>query len=355
MASTNPLAPHTCDTFREPRSPSAPRPASSKTFPGETPLARYPHICYTEIHYCHRINEDHWRLHIETTPPPARPRVEGLLQLSFTYDQRLQQTRLLQNKQQPPLKVIRTFPLPLGGALLHLHNVSGGVLGGDQLRLDAEIGPRAVVQLTSTSATRIYRSRPEAIPARQDTTISIGESGLLEYLPDALIPFAGARYRQQTRIELAEDAGLFWWEIIAPGRAARNEIFAYETLVLNTELRAQGKPLLIERMNLEPAQRPQTSQVRMGPYTHMGSFYICRVGLSPVRWNELERTLQQLALQLSEPGTTLWGVSTLVAHGLVVRALSMQGRAIQTGLYAFWTQAKQALYGQQAIPPRKVY
>ncbi len=283
------------------------------------------------------------------------PRVEGNLKLVFSYDQDVQQTRLTQSKQQPPLRVIRPFLLPGGGTLLHLHNVSGGVLGGDRLQLAVEAGPGSSVQLTTTSATRVYRSRPEAIPARQETTVYVGEGALLEYLPDALIPFAGARYQQETHIELARDAGLFWWEVIAPGRTARGEIFAYELLSLNIEVTALGRPVLIERMRLEPAQRPHASLARMGPYTYMASFFLCRVGLPPSRWNELERSLNEIAQRLSRPGEILWGVSTLVAHGLVVRMLSTQGREIQAGLYAFWNAAKTELYRQKAIPPRKIY
>src|SRR5205823_10690851 len=118
-------------------------------------------------------------------------RVWGQLHLGFVYDHAMRQTRLAICEQQPPLKVIRAFPLDEGGALVHLHNLSGGVLGGDQLALSVEVGPGAYVQLTSTSATRVYRSRPEMLPAFQENTVLVQKGALLEYLPDPLIPFAG--------------------------------------------------------------------------------------------------------------------------------------------------------------------
>jgi urease accessory protein len=85
----------------------------------------------------------------------------GKLRLHFTRDSEHQRTQLIVREQCPPLQVIRAFPLSSGGALVHIHNISGGVLGGDQLALDVEVGPGAHAQLTSTSATRLYRSRPE--------------------------------------------------------------------------------------------------------------------------------------------------------------------------------------------------
>ena len=55
-----------------------------------------------------------------------------------------------------------------------------------------------------------------------------------------------------------------------------------------------------------------------------------------------------------QPDKILWGVSTLAAHGLSIRALSVNSRAIQHGLLHFWQVAKQAIYGLDATPPRKV-
>src|SRR5437016_4958960 len=83
----------------------------------------------------------------------------GKLRLHFTHDQERHSTQLTVREQHPPLQVIRAFPLSSGGVLVHVHNVSGGVLGGDQLVLDVEVGPGWQAQLTSTSATRLYRSR----------------------------------------------------------------------------------------------------------------------------------------------------------------------------------------------------
>jgi urease accessory protein len=284
-----------------------------------------------------------------------RSSVEGLLRLSFSYDCRSKQTRLATCEQRPPLRVIRAFPLEDGAALIHLHNLSGGILGGDRLALEIEVGEQAGVQLTSTSATRLYRCRPEVDAATQQTIAYVKEGGLLEYIPDPLIPFAGSRYRQQTRISLEKDAGLFWWETIAPGRTARGEMFVYDLLQIGMEIDAQGRPLALERFQLEPMRQALASTARMGIYRYMTSFYICRVGLESARWIALEKGLQEIACTLSVPGQTLWGVSTLAAHGLVVRALSLHGHNLARGLQTFWCEAKRFLYGREAIAPRKVY
>lgn len=258
-------------------------------------------------------------------------------------------------EQKPPLKVIRAFPLPEGGALVHLHNISGGVLGGDSLALNVEVAPGAYAQLTSTSATRLYRCSPQASTSQQTNEVRIQEHGLLEYLPDPLIPFAGARYRQQTRIALAAGASLFWWETVAPGRTARGELFDYDLVDISLAISAQERPLALEHIKLEPQKRPLSALARLGIYRYFSSFYICKVGIDSARWRELESQLSDLAQQLSVAGEVYWGVSTLVAHGLVVRAMSCRGTELPVGLLTFWRAARLALYGREALPPRKVY
>jgi urease subunit gamma len=143
---------------------------------------------------------------------------------------------------------------------------------------------------------------------------------------------------------------LFWWETVTPGREAKGEIFEYNLFQSHLDLSAGGKLLALERIRLEPKLRPLTSPARLGPYRYFSTFYICRVGLEASRWRTLENELSEIALQLTRPGESLLGVSTLPAHGLVVRVLCQRGREIAPGLLAFWKAAKLALYGQVATP-----
>jgi urease accessory protein len=280
--------------------------------------------------------------------------VQASLRLELKREEITGRTVLASSHQDPPLKVVRAFTLEDGAALVHLHNVSGGLLGGDDLSLSVRAGTGASVQLTTTGATRIYRPRKDAVTTVQQNEITVGENALLEYLPDAIIPFAGARFSQRTSIELASGAGLFWWEIFAPGREARGEIFEYEFLESKTDVVAAGRPLAADRIRLEPKKYPVSSLARIGPYRYWSTFYICRVGLSSNDWLAAEQRLREVAAQLARPGETLWGASTLVEHGLVARCLACHGRDVLPGLHAMWRAAKMHLYGREATPPRKV-
>ena len=177
---------------------------------------------------------------------------------------------------------------------------------------------------------------------------------MLEYVPDAIIPFAGASFSQRTSIHLAPDAGLFWWEILAPGREAHNEVFQYQCVEMQTHLSAAGGLIAAERIRLEPTKYDLSSPARMGSYLYLATFYACRLGLSAGTWLELEGQLRRLATDLPRRGSVRWGISTLKAHGLIIRCLASQGCDVLPGLLALWDAAKFSLYGRHAVPPRKV-
>jgi len=256
--------------------------------------------------------------------------------------------------QQPPWRVIRAFPQENGAALVHLHNVSGGVLAGDDLHLDIEVGPQGRAQVTSTGATRVYRRREGSPDSEQATSISVAEGGLLEYLPDTLIPFAGSRHRQSTRITLANGATLLGWEVVASGRQAMGERFQFDRLRLTTRIDSPQGPILLEDFLLEPRAASLISPARLGDYTYTATFYAIQVGRSALELLELERQLSEIAVRESRQGCTIWGTSALASDGVVVKGLSTSAHRIPAILDGFWTAARRFLIGDAPVPPRKL-
>jgi len=271
------------------------------------------------------------------------------LSLQFQHD------RLHTLRQDPPWKVVRGFRNPGGAILVHLNNVSGGVLAGDRLELDIEVDDGVSALVTTTGATRLYRHRPGSADSEQKATFTVGKRAMLEYLPDPLIPYAGARYAQHTRFLLEPQATLFWWEVLAPGRQASGEAFRFDKLCIHSEISVEGVPVLKESFALEPLQRPLAITARMREYSHLASFYVCQSGRPPRFWRDLEDELNALAKEFTRPGEALWGSSTLVSDGVIVRGLSTSQRFIPTALLGFWRVAKKALKGEDAVLPRKVY
>jgi urease accessory protein len=276
----------------------------------------------------------------------------SLLHLSF--ESKNDATILRVPSQQPPWRVVRGFRAPSGETLAHVHNLSGGILDTDSLSWRIDVGPCAQAQVTSTGATRVYRSRSPERVARQHAEVTVSEGAYLEYLPDQLIPFANSRFEQTTRVELRHGASLIWWDRIAPGREASGEVFRYESLSSAFEITADGEPATMERWTLAPALRRMDSIARLGPFLHFASCYVCRAGESGSYWRELESRMQPVTEQLSGP-EVLWGVTCLRAHGLVIRGVSTSGRRLADGLVEMWKAAKWFLCGRVATLPRKIH
>ena len=259
------------------------------------------------------------------------------------------------HRQDPPWKVVRRFENGDGDCLVHMHNLSGGILGGDQLDLHVVVGEGSRVLLTSTGATRIYKHRAGRPSARCRMHALIARHALLEYLPDQLIPFRDSRFEQHTEIELdSEDAGVFWWETITPGRAASGEKFSYSTLQVRSVVSCAERPMAIDQFTLEPASRSLQRPGILGEFSCCSTFYICKTGVSKEQWEALVDLLQDEA-EVQSSACTHWGVSTLVENGVVIRGIGNEASHLQERLRSFWKIAKRSLYGREAVLPRKVY
>ena len=241
------------------------------------------------------------------------------------------------------------------GPLVHLNNVSGGVVAGDRLALHVEVMPGAAGLLTTTGATRLYRHREGAEDSEQTVSFAVGDAGLLEYLPDVVIPYAGSRHVQRTAVRLGLSAAYFGWDVMAPGRMAAGERFAFERLRVQTEISAGGRPIVREDYSLEPARMNLAAVPRMAEFSHTASFCAIQQGRPPSFWRELESRLNGLAQQRERPGHSVWGASMLASDGVVVRGLSMSGCYIQETLVEFWKAARLAVTGVAVDPPRKIY
>jgi urease accessory protein len=275
------------------------------------------------------------------------------LELKFTLDADRNATRLFVPLQEPPWRAIRAFANPQQQAVVHLHNVSGGILSDDSLCLSIEAGTLTRVQVTSVGATRIYRQRGDGSTARQVTSIRVGDGAMVEYLPDVVIPFAGSRFSQSTAVSLGPNAGFIGWESLAAGRIASGEEFGFDWFHSDCSVSSEQRPLALERYTLSPSESDPRSVARWGRFRYLATLYICHTGIAQSRWIGLESQLNDLAFGQTCHAAR-WGVSTLVAAGLVIRGLALEAHQITAGLHMFWNLAKQELWGQPAIPPRKI-
>ncbi len=245
---------------------------------------------------------------------------------------------------QVPLQVMRPVYLDdTGTAYVYVLSPCGGVVGGDCYRTTVVVQAAGRVCLTTPSATKLYATLGQS--AQQHVDITLHAGAVLEYLPEQIIPFAQSMFQQDMVVRLGPGACVFVLEIVAPGRRAMGEAFAYQEYASNVQVQdAQGQVLLRERTRLRPRWRGLDGAGLFEGYDYMGSLYVLREG-------------DRLAAELGEHVHTrlaacprLRGSASLLEHGgLAVRVLGATHAVVKQALYEVWDILRRALLGYPAV------
>jgi urease accessory protein len=171
--------------------------------------------------------------------------------------------------------------LESGSLVVQLVNPTAGFFDGDRLDLRVEAGPGSSVVLSTPGASRVHRARGGEA-ARCSQRLQVEAGAFLEWIPEPFIPQEGARYHQETVIDLAADAGLLFFEWIAPGRVARGEAFTYESLRWELDLNVGGRLVARERYTLDAGNHSVAALKERFPESHYVTVYIA--GIAEAGW-----------------------------------------------------------------------
>lgn len=271
---------------------------------------------------------------------------DGLLRLRFARDSR-GRSYLASRAQQFPLHL--TSPLYLdatlpGMAFVYVQNPTGGVFGGDRLTIEVVAGTGTEVHLTSTAATKVYRS--ESTDAQEHVALTLEKDAYLEYLPEPLIPQAGSRLRQRVTVDLEDGAAFLMADVIGPGRVARGEVFAYDKLERRTVVHRNGAEIAVDTLCLEPGKWPPGKRGVLGLHTHLASLILVAPHAESAQWRDgIQGAVQDLPGVLAGAGSLPGDV------GVVVRILSRSLITASSAVEILWGSIRSAL--SKGTPPRR--
>ena len=146
-------------------------------------------------------------------------RSDGAAEIGFV--RRGDKTALAHLFQRAPCRVL--FPCPAAGdlPLAVLLTTSGGLTGGDRLKVTVGAGAGTAAVVTGQAAEKIYRSLgPDA---EIEIALSVGSGAWLEFLPQETILFEGARLVRRSSVDIATDGRLLASEMVVFGRTAGGE------------------------------------------------------------------------------------------------------------------------------------
>lgn len=226
------------------------------------------------------------------------------------------------------LKVVRPHYLDDSGQVYYITaNPGGGYVGGDTYRIAVDVEEGAAVLLTDQSATKVYRTPGTCVT--QSIAFRVGAGGVLEYVPDQLILYRDADFRQNMRVDLDPAASAFLTDVVTPGWSPDGAQFRYRQARLRTEVRVGGELVLADNLRIAPGEDIEAMRAPtfLGGRTHFATA-IC---FDPAVDNALVREVRDAVRGV---GGIEASVSACDAPGFVVRAVGDRTeevmRAVQT-------------------------
>jgi urease accessory protein len=260
---------------------------------------------------------------------------------------------LVRSQTRPPLTVGRVlYPDEALPDLAHLilANPTAGVFAGDRLAIRVRVRTGGRAHLTTQAATRLHPMPNGA--ATQRISLVIEPGAMLEWFPDATIPFRDARFSQTTTLTIAPGGTLIYADLLPPGRTAMGEALAYTRL--HTRLTAQTPdrcPLYREVYSILPGHRSPLGRGLLGPdAATLGTLLIVTDALTP----EALRNALRASLDGGGCEDVRWGVAILPGGGGVcIKALGEETQQVGRLLRTAWAAARQLLWGVGLPPTRK--
>ncbi|ABM07529.1 urease accessory protein UreD [Paenarthrobacter aurescens] len=250
------------------------------------------------------------------------------------------------------LRVLRPHYLDESGQVGYVMvNPGGAYLGADLFLIDVTVENNAALLLTTQSATKVYRT-PGSF-AEQRMSVRLGEGSRLELMPDQLIAYREASYRQNSRISLHPTSSLIMAEVITPGWSPDGASFKYQEVRLRNEIWIDdengAKLLALDNLLIRPPLGDVTGMGFMEGFSHLGSLVVVDPRVNQGLADELDLIARDFDAYTGMSLTATIAGST----GLVLRSLSNSTEELNNLLGACAGVLRERWYGQAPLNLRK--
>ncbi|MBI1243675.1 MAG: urease accessory protein UreD [Alphaproteobacteria bacterium] len=264
----------------------------------------------------------------DSTRGLARPAVNGRAGAAFARDPD-GVVRLKDLDQRDPLKILFPDPLAEGQPVAVLVNTGGGVVGGDRLSTEIDLGPGAEALVVGQSAEKIYRSWGPASEIRNRLTVGAG--GRLEWFPQETILFDKARLDRSLDLDLAPGATFLGGEIVVYGRRARGETMTGGSLRDGWRVRREGRLVWADRFIADPVNDALLDRPALLGGARASAMLVCATG----------DAAGALEIARSQAGVSCG----LVGGLLVARLLDPDVPALRARYCRLWQALRHGVFG----------
>lgn len=270
--------------------------------------------------------------------------------LSLGFARELDTTRLIRRIHHGPLRVQKPL-YPEGSAICHaiIVHPPGGVVGGDQLMLDARVESGGHALLCTPGASKWYKANGQL--SQQQVALEVSAAASLEWLPQESIFFDAANVRLQQTVSLAPDASYIGWEILCFGRTASGERFASGQVRQSTRILRAGKLIWFEQGGVQAAGGGMHNPLGLAGYTVCATLLAAGTSLNAAQLLDLREAVGQVQQAAPAAGSGEFGVSQNKAM-LVARYMGHSSELARHIMLATWRHVRPAMLGCAAQVPR---
>ncbi len=233
-------------------------------------------------------------------------------------------TALVEARTASPLQILA--PRPRGrNAWAVVLGHGGGLVAGDDIALDVEVGPAAAALVTTQAETKVYAARGGR-GASQRVAARVGPGGVLAFLPDPLSPFAGSRCVQRMRFELSPGASLVAVDAVVAGRSARGERWRLDRYRSSLEVVREGRRVISDALLLAPGE--------LGPqrplHRRLGAFdgFASAIAVGPAFRDGAAALVARTAARPAEREARVLAAASPLADGAFLRCAATSAEAL---------------------------
>lgn len=251
---------------------------------------------------------------------------------------------IFKSKFTSPYKLLKCSYDQEGRCILPILHTAGGLVGGDLLEFEANIGINSKVLLTTSSAQKVYGSvgrskiNPKGTFSSQKTKINILDNSHLEYLPQETIVFANGLYSQEFNIKISDNSSFLFTDLIRLGRSSAGESIENGVFRSKLEIIRNGKLFddweFVDKIELTKFSFEAKSGMDYMPV--FGSLiWICEKEFPKTKIRDLNEKIKMIFKE----NDNYLSVGTL-ENGISIRFLGTSSQDARKCFFSIWTQIR---------------
>ncbi|MFP5466688.1 MAG: urease accessory protein UreD [Gammaproteobacteria bacterium] len=266
--------------------------------------------------------------------------------LSLSYGLEGRKT-VLQHAHNGPLRIFKSL-YPEGPSICHnvIVHPPGGIVGGDRLDIDVQVGEGAHGLISTPGATRYYASDNE--PGTQTVHLRLADTSRLEWLPLESLAYPGCLAVNRLAMDLQGSAEMIGWDILGLGLPQAGQPFNLGRF--RQDIAWPG--IWLEQATFDGQDnRLLDSPLGLAGRRSLGTLWLASG--QPMTPSRRERMLESVRAALGSVVTDAELAATCPnPQLLVVRGMAPLVEPLMQGMQLAWRALREAAWGLTSAPPR---